>query len=222
MGLCLVLRRRSKIIYSLMTKNEYKKIVDKFLEEKYRYLMDCANNIMKKKSGHSVPGDLVGELVIFLYDNQSKLQAYVDIEMLLGFSVSWLKIQSQYRTTPFARKYEPTPDSINIDDILERPSDEPMIDIDDMDIDAYVKDLKTIYTDRQITNILKIHDIYPTLSGIGKIVFDAYFIEGLSMDKIRQKYSFFREKNGKKVFSKGRQSIFYMLRDLKEEIKGKL
>lgn len=205
-----------------MTKGEYKKIIDKFLEEKYRYLMDCASNIMKKKPHSSAAGDLVGELVIFLYDNQPKLQAYVDIEMLLGFSVSWLKIQSQYKTTPFARKYDPMPDKISIEDILEKPSDEPIIEIDDLDIDAYVKDLKTIYTDEQIANILKIHDIYPTLSAIGKIVFDAYFMEGLSMDKIRQKYSFFREKNGKKVFYKGRQSIFYMLRDLKEEIKGKL
>lgn len=205
-----------------MTKGEYKKIIDKFLEEKYRYLMDCASNIMKKKPHSSAAGDLVGELVIFLYDNQPKLQAYVDIEMLLGFSVSWLKIQSQYKTTPFARKYDPMPDKISIEDILEKPSDEPIIEIDDLDIDAYVKDLKTIYTDEQIANILKIHDIYPTLSAIGKIVFDAYFMEGLSMDKIRQKYSFFREKNGKKVFYKGRQSIFYMLRDLKEEIKRKL
>lgn len=205
-----------------MTKGEYKKIIDKFLEEKYRYLMDCASNIMKKKPHSSAAGDLVGELVIFLYDNQPKLQAYIDIEMLLGFSVSWLKIQSQYKTTPFARKYDPMPDKISIEDILEKPSDEPIIEIDDLDIDAYVKDLKTIYTDEQIANILKIHDIYPTLSAIGKIVFDAYFMEGLSMDKIRQKYSFFREKNGKKVFYKGRQSIFYMLRDLKEEIKGKL
>lgn len=205
-----------------MTKGEYKKIIDKFLEEKYRYLMDCASNIMKKKPHSSAAGDLVGELVIFLYDNQPKLQAYVDIEMLLGFSVSWLKIQSQYKTTPFARKYDPIPDKISIEDILEKPSDEPIIEIDDLDIDAYVKDLKTIYTDEQIANILKIHDIYPTLSAIGKIVFDAYFMEGLSMDKIRQKYSFFREKNGKKVFYKGRQSIFYMLRDLKEEIRGKL
>ena len=200
-----------------MNKKKYKEIIDKFIVEKYDYLMECAKNICRgKKIEH---GELVSELAIFLYEGQEKLQSYVDIDMLLGFSVSWLKLQSQYDSTTFNRKHFPMSKiSEEIESVKEMPAEEG----DSFDEDAYIKDLKSIYTDEQIEKILKIHDIYPNLDGINQTLFNAYFIEGLSMDKIKEKYSFFKEKNGTRKFYRSRQTIYYMVKELKNEIKRRL
>lgn len=89
--------------------------------------------------------------------------------------------------------------------------------------DEYIQDLRRIYNDDQVNNILKIHDIYPNLSKVHKILFQAYFIEGLSYDKIKDKYDFFRtDKNGKTVHYKSKKSIYNLMNELKEEIKRQL
>lgn len=198
--------------------NRYKKAIDEFLAHNWDFLMECSKNITRSKKRQNA-GDLAAELALYLYDNREKIEPYMEAEekALLGFSVSWLKLQSTHKTTPFSRKYDPPTKSIE-DGGWQEPAENPV----ELTENEYIRDLRQIYTEGQIENIIKIHGIYPQLSGIHKTIFDAYFIEGLSMDKIRQKYSFFKNKNGKRVFYKGRQSIFYMLRDLKEEIRKKL
>ena len=198
-----------------MTKIEYKKLIDEFITDNYNYLSVCAINILKKRRHFS--NDLVAELIIFLYANQNKLEDYIDIKMLQAFCVSWMKLQCKYKTTPFSRKYfqpehnEPLKPIVDIIEI-EVEIDEP----------EYITDLKVNYNEKQINNILQIHEIYPTLNPVHKILFDAYFIEGLSYDKIKDKYTFFRTKNGKKVYYKSKKSIYNLMKELKDEIKNKL
>jgi len=86
-----------------MSKKEYKRIIDQFITLRWSFLEECSVNITKNKQGES--GDLLSELCLFLYDNQEKLEPYIDIKMLEGFSVSWMKLQAQHKTTPFNRKY---------------------------------------------------------------------------------------------------------------------
>ena len=201
-----------------MTKREYKRAIDDFLTQQWSFLLQCSKNILKSKK--TDPNDLVAELVVFLYDNQAKLEWNVSIQMLTGFSLSWMKLQSQYKSTPFNRKYQNRNEEVS-----EVSMEEQFIDFqpEDLSEDEYVTDLRRVYTDEQIENILKIHDIYPTLNKTEKILFDAYFIENLSYDKIKDKYTFFRvDKNGKKKFYKCRVSIFHLMKDLKNNIRGKL
>jgi hypothetical protein len=207
-----------------MTKGEYKKIVDEFLNRRYYFIYDVAKNISKNKI--TDPSDLVSELVIFLYDNKLKLEPYIDINMLEGFSVSWMRLQAQYDTTPFNIKYK----GKRVEYIEEKNGDIPfeiedetIIDYDHLDEDEYVKDLRYVYNDIQIKKILKVHDIYPSLSKVNKLLFDAYFMENLSYDKIKDKYTFFRtDKNGKKRYYKTRYSVYQLMIKLKEEINNKL
>jgi hypothetical protein len=95
-------------------------------------------------------------------------------------------------------------------------------DVEHLNEDEYIKDLRTTYTDSQVENILKIHDIYPTLTKSQQILFDAYFLENLSYEKIKNKYTFYETKNGKKVYYRSRTSISKLMTGLKDEIRKKL
>jgi len=200
-----------------MTKREYKQIIDTFITNRYEYLFDCATNILKGK--REDPGDLVAELTIYLYDNQEKLDPYIGIKMLEGFSVSWLKLQAQYDNTTFMRKYKKMARG---EEISTNIKSNELVGDDETPEDEYIKDLRRIYTDEQVENILKIHDIYPDLSKAHQILFRAYFLEGLSYDKIKDRYTFFENKNGKRVYYKSKVSIFNLMTELKNEIKRKL
>ena len=196
-----------------MSKKEYKEVIDTFITMRWEFLNECSINITKSKKIDS--GDLLSEMVIFLYENQDKIEPYLDLKMLEGFSVSWMKLQAQHKTTPFNRKYKNNNnESIDIPD-----TEAEGVDITE---EEYIRDLRTHYTDEQIEKIMKIHDIYPTLDNVNRLLFDAYFIEDLSYDKIREKYTFFRSKGGKKVYYKSKKSIYNLMLGLKSEIWKKL
>lgn len=199
-----------------MTKSQYKKTIDTFISGRYEYLLECATNILKGKTCD--PGDLVSELIIYLYDNQEKLDPYISIKMLEGFSVSWLKLQAQYDNTTFMRKYKRNRNAEGAEDIRDESEQTGEETLEE----EYIKDLRRVYTEEQVENIMKIHDIYPTLTTPQQILFRAYFIEGLSYDKIKDKYTFFENKNGKKIYYKSKVSIFNLMTELKEEIRKKL
>lgn len=211
-----------------MTNKAYRQTINDFLSGRYHFLYECATNILKSKRTEA--GDLVSELAIFLYDNKEKLAPYLDMKMLEGFSVSWMRIQGQYDSTPFSIKHSAKKKTDYIDDkrsdeshsLFEVEDKEATLDFDNISDDEYIKDLKRIYTDDQIESILKIHDIYPGLSKVNKILFDAYFLKGLTYEKIKDQYTFFRTKNGKKIYYKSKKSIWNMMKDLKTEIKSKL
>lgn len=204
-----------------MKKNEYKAHIDKFVSTKYDFIRTCGKNIMKgKKLNYE---DLVSELLIFLYDNKEKLEPYVtndpiNYNDLTAFSISWMKLQAEYATTPFSKKYSNRSTDWEMPEI----AGEDLSDTNTLEED-YVKDLRTIYTDEQVHNILKIHDIYPNLTKSQQILFKAYFLEDLSYDKIKEKYHFYRtDKNGKIKYYKSKKSIYNLMLELKNEIKGRL
>lgn len=206
-----------------MNKRKYKSIIDKFINLRYEHLLDCSKNVLKGKSVN--PMDLVAELVIFFYDNQDKLEHfitqesflnYTDQQMLEGFSVSWLRIQGRFNSSTFWRKYI-------IKDREEGDIPDLPYEAEDLNEDEYVTDLRNVYTEAQIEKILKIHEIYPTLTKVEQMLFKAYFLENLSYEKIKDKYTFYRtDKNGKKIYYKSKKSIYNLMNDLKETIKNKL
>ena len=198
-----------------MSGEEYKKTIGTFLQNRYDFLLDCAKNITFKMK--TDPNELVSELAIFLYENKEKLDQYIDGKMLEGFSVSWLKIQGRHKTSPFNRKC-----MYKNDKMTDQIPDTEIIEQLEEGEDPYITDLRNVYTDEQIDNILKIHDIYPGLHASHQILFRAYFMENLTYDKIKDKYTFFKIVNGKKINYKSKYSIHKMMMNLKQEIKNKL
>ena len=134
----------------LQLENKKPKIIDDFITRRYKHLVECATNILKRNRTNG--GDMVAELTLYLYDNQTKLEDYIDMDMLEGFSVSWMRLQAQYKSTPFSRKYNNTSEEV-------KPGKETSTtdDIEHLNEDEYITDLRTTYNDNQIENILKIH-----------------------------------------------------------------
>ena len=191
----------------------YKETINQFLSTRYSYLTQCANNILKynlELEAH----DLIAELVIYMHDNQSKVQEYVEMGKLEAFCVSWMNIQGRYASSPTNKKYASnttTLDAYNQDNLT---IEEDII----IDQDEYTADLATIYTDEQIRKIMSVSDILDKLDNIDKLLFQAYFMEGLSYDGVRKKYTFFKVVNGKEIKYKSRTSIHNMVTNLKAKI----
>jgi len=197
-----------------MSNRDWKRFIDDFLTRNWQFLSSCAKNIMKGKNNSA--GDLAGDLVLFLYEQREKVLPYCHEEnSMKAFCISWLKLQAQYPSTPFNRRHTPKAGADEMPEVADQS--------DFLGEDPYIEDLRRVYNDGQVENILKIHEIYPGLSKVHKILFQAYFIENLSYDKIKEKYDFFRtDKNGKTIHYKSKKSIYNLMKELKEEIQRRL
>ena len=192
---------------------DYKEIINSFISKRYEYLIECSTNILRYNT-NLTPEDLVSELVIHLLENETKVKEYIEINKLEAFSVSWLNIQGRYATSTINRKYNNN--AYEIDDYMI----ETLVGDDDRLIyeSDYIKELSKQFTDLQIQKILLVESIIPKLTKTEQILFEAYFLENLSYDKIVKKYTFFREKDGKRVKYKSKKSIYNLMKDLRKKI----
>lgn len=192
---------------------DYKEIINSFISKRYEYLIECSTNILRYNT-NLTPEDLVSELVIHLLENETKVKEYIEINKLEAFSVSWLNIQGRYATSTINRKYNNN--AYEIDDYMI----ETLVGDDDKVIyeNDYIKELSKQFTDLQIQKILLVESIIPKLTKTEQILFEAYFLENLSYDKIVKKYTFFREKDGKRVKYKSKKSIYNLMKDLRIKI----
>jgi hypothetical protein len=69
---------------------------------------------------------------------------------------------------------------------------------------------------------MSVQAILPNLSKTNQILYNAYFNEGLSYDKIKTRYKFFKRNGNKIIYYKSKVSIFNMMTELKNEIKKNL
>jgi hypothetical protein len=193
----------------------YKETINNFISERYEHLTKYATTILYQNNIIE-PSDLISELYIYLTENKDKVDAYLKINRLEAFAVSWMRIQGKFKTsqvnTKFGNRFEELNESITIDISNDF---EMMYEFDTTD---YELDLMKSFTNDEITKILKVDSIMHKLSKIEKILFNAYFMENLSYDKIVQKYTFYREKDGKKIKYKSKKSVYTLMKGLKEKI----
>jgi len=198
----------------------YRTEIDKLLSTRYNYLITCAKNVLKKnrKSSLTAP-DIVSELAIYLYSNKEKVEEYILRDKLEAFAVRWIDIQTRYATSQLNIKYDSTKFN-ELDEVAERTLQEISVkdDPEDIDKNEYELDLKNILSEEQIVKIMKIDGIINELTTSELILFKAYFIEDLSYDKIVKKYTFYREKDGKRIKYKSKKSIYNMMNELKNKI----
>lgn len=197
-----------------MTYKIYKSKIDDLVNNRYKYLLECSTNILKQNTSIE-PYELVSELIIYLYNNQEKVSEFISINKLEAFCVSWLNIQGKYQTSPTNKKYSQKEFEWvdNMDIVLDDNITHTYTDKND-----YEKELHTIYTNEQVKNIMNVDKIYDYLSKSEKILFNAYFVENLSYDKICKKYTFFREKDGKRITYKSKKSIYNLMKGLRYTI----
>jgi protein associated with RNAse G/E len=198
---------------------DYKKTIDTYINTRYTYLLKCAKNILLNNKSALEPGDLIAELVIHLYDNEDKIQQYIKMDKLEGFCVTYLNLNGKYASSTLNKKYK-----IQFDELDEVMSNKLYSneDYELLDKDEYEQELHRYFNQEQIEKILKVDAILNKLTTPEKILFDAYFVKNLSYDKITQRYTFYREKDGKKITYKSKKSIYNMMNDLKNKINNLL
>jgi hypothetical protein len=193
----------------------YKQTINDFINSRYEHLTKYATTILFQNN-LITPTDLISELYIYLTENKEKVDAYIKINRLEGFAVSWMNIQGKYRTsqvnTKFGNRFE------ELDEATFHKIQEDYDMIYEMDKDEYEIDLMSTFTHKQIENIMRVDGVMHQLNKIEKILFKAYFVENLSYDKIAQQYTFYREKDGKKIKYKSKKSVYTLMKGLKNKI----
>ena len=182
-------------------------MLDQFIKERYEYLRECAINICKKKDTN-LAEDLLSELILFLYTKPDKIKKYMNGQKdLEAFSVKWMNSQITWYNSPFNNKFKKP---ITHEDINEGYE----MNITDDDV---IKDLSSIYTTEQINKIMTAYDLYDTFTPAEQLLFRLYFIEGLSLDAIKNSVAI--KKMGRKYI--GRSIIFYEIKKIRDKIKDK-
>ena len=200
----------------IATSMNYTKEINNFIEIKYTYLLECATNILKRNSRGIDPTELLSELTIHLLTNEEKIQEYIRLGKLEAFCVSWMNIQGKYNTSPLNIKYNIK--AYEMDEYTQSTLGEEDERMTTIDINEYEEDLLKHFTEAQVEKIMLVDKIYPSLTKSEQILFNAYFIENLSYDKIVNKYTFYREKDGKRVTYKSKKSIYNLMKGLRDKI----
>lgn len=200
----------------LETIMDYTKEINTFIEQRYDYLLECATNILLKNNRGIDPTELLSELTIHLLTNEEKVMDYIRMNKLEAFCVSWMNIQGKYNTSPINRKYDIK--AYEIDEYTQTTLGEDDSRYDNIDIHEYEEDLLKHFTQEQVDKIMLVDKIYPSLTKSEQILFNAYFIENLSYDKIVKKYTFYREKDGKRITYKSKKSIYNLMKGLRDKI----
>ncbi len=204
------------MIYCLTETMDYTTTINNFINDRYKYLLTCAKNIMKNNMMGVTAEELLSELTIHLLTSPEKIQEYIDMGKLEAFCVSWMNIQGKYKTSPLNSKYNCK--TYELDEVKQEMFGDDDEHLEKVTLSDYEKDLLVNFTPEQINKIKNVNEIYPLLSKSEKILFEAYFIENLSYDKIVKRYTFFRDKDGKIVKYKSKKSIYNLMKGLKEKI----
>lgn len=191
--------------------NMNKKLIDQFIVNRQEFLLGVSRSILKKKN--DVAEDLLHDLFIYLYENFQKIKYIKDETSLLAFSVSWIKLQVKWKGTGYKKTYVMEYDELP----LNLPLNEDFTDILHSE-DPYIKDIRRIWNSEQADKLQKIYQYLPRLSKVNQILFQAYFIEGLTYDKIKDNYDFFRDKPNGRQFYKSKKSIYNLMKELKKEL----
>lgn len=186
-------------------------MVDTFLESNY----DSLNKIAQSYciGTQMPPKDLVGDLILYLYDNEEKVKTFLSCDSsLIRFSKKYMWNQTHLYTknkgvSNFKSKFQiydnPDPQHIEIG-----------IEINETLIGEYERDLSGTYTEEQIKKIVFTNNFIPKLNEIEKRLFQLHFEERMSHTKIAL---YLQEKYNQKVSP---SSVYNMLVHLRQKIKN--
>ena len=190
-----------------------KSFIDNFITLRHDFLLGVSKNITKSNDKAE---DLLHDLFIYLYENLHKITYIKDEASLLAFSVSWIKLQVKWKKTDYKKMYLFVFDELPTN--IENREDFSTILHSE---DPYVKELRRSFTEEQADKLIQIWKFLPRLSKVNQILFQAYFIDGLSYDKIKDNYSFFKDKEGGgRQFYRSKKSIYNLMKELKNELKS--
>lgn len=154
--------------------------------------------------------ELIGLFTIYLNDNWLKFSTIPDGDERIKFTQTWMKnnvrwsnslFNKQKRVNNLGQEWE---QKDSYDDMIE-----VRCETDRGDIRDWLLDLTRNYSDTQVEKLVRLREIYLTLTTAEKVLWDLHFTNGLSLRKIGHKLNL------------SHMSIFTMLRDLKQKIRDK-
>lgn len=169
------------------------------------YALIC---MWSKRWSHDEWPELLSQMAIYLNKNWSRFSQIPDGEERIKFLQTWMKNQVAWYNSDFNKtlRVNNLPEQVDIgdseyDDLIELKS-EIMRD----DIKEWLIDLNQNWNDLEIDRLVKIRQIYLTLPGHQKVLYDLYFTKMMSMRDI-----------GKKI-DLPLSAVYNMIKELKEKI----
>jgi len=189
----------------LLTLKRYlNQIVNKWIEENYKFLMKWS----KVWAGESW-GDLLTHFTFYLHKNWTKFSQIPDGEQRLKFSQAWFKNNVRWTNSDFNV-------SITVNNLPEgwEPPEEEYDDLIELraemmrgDISDWMYDLHTNFGQLEVDRLMKLRQIYLSLATHDKVLYDLYFTNMLTMRQIGDKLDL------------PLSAVFTMVSELKNKIK---
>ena len=160
--------------------------------------------------------ELLSEMTIYLNKNWLKFSQIPDDEERIKFLQTWMKNQVKWYNSEFNKNirvnnlsvdegiqadFGRREEQIAYDDLIELKSEVVRDDIKD-----WLIDLNQNWNDLEIDRLVKVRQIYLTLPGHQKVLYDLYFTKMMSMRDI-----------GKKI-DLPLSAVYNMIKELKEKI----
>lgn len=152
--------------------------------------------------------ELLGLFTIYLNENWEKFQSIPDGDERIKWTQTWLRNNVNWTNSEFNKQRRVN--SLKEEWEQEAPYDdliEVRCETDRDDIRDWLVDLNRNYSDTQVEKLVRLREIYLTLTTAEKVLWDLHFTNGLSLRKIGIKLNL------------SHMAIFTMLRDLKQKIR---
>ncbi len=85
--------------------NTYEDIVNQFFSEKYNYLIECANNILKLIKRQDLVYELIGDCYLHITTNKEKLNDLIINGNIEAISIRWMTMQIKWKDTQFKKAW---------------------------------------------------------------------------------------------------------------------
>ena len=177
-------------------------------------------SMWSKRWSHDEWPELLSEMAIYLNKNWSRFSQIPDGEERIKFLQTWMRNQVAWYNSEFNKNIRVNNLSVDEDIQSDFGRREEQIAYDDLielksevvrdDIKDWLIDLNQNWNDLEIDRLVKIRQIYLTLPGHQKVLYDMYITNMMSMRDI-----------GKKL-DLPLSAVYNMIKELKEKIKEEL
>ena len=179
------------------------KIINTFLTQRYNYLLECANNILKLIKRQDLKYELVNDAFFYISTNKEKLKEELETGKIEAVVVRWMTMQINWNATHFKKSWI-YPNKYRTQKLLLENLESYVI-LDD------VIPKEELY-ETEIENQNKINYINTTIPKLDldqQILFDLVYNKGINTSGKLAKH-----------ISISRTSCYYMIKELKEKLKN--
>lgn len=173
------------------------KRINEVFNNRYDYLLECSNNILKLITRQDLKYELVGDAYLHLNKIKDTLSIDINVESVI---VRWMTMQVKWKNTQFKKNWV-YPNKHITQSLLE-------------DVESYVIIDETIPEDELLSNEKEIQDklnhIYNQLKNMSidkKFLFENIFQQGINTSGKLSRYT-----------GISRTSCYYLIQDLKKQL----